>query len=182
MQINKNIPNYLTVFRIAIIPFIIVSFYFESSEFAHRCGGIIFAIASLTDFFDGYLARKYKILSNLGRILDPIADKILVTCVLVLLVKAHRASEIPCLLILVREFIITGLREFLSELKVSIPVTKLSKIKTSIQMFSMTMLIIGSVGSGIKCLDLIGHTMLWFSSILTLITAYFYIQASIKYF
>ena len=78
MRIDKNIPNYLTILRIVAIPLIVMSFYFEDSKFAHRFGGIIFAAASLTDFFDGYLARRYDIVSNLGKMLDPIADKVLV--------------------------------------------------------------------------------------------------------
>ena len=182
MRIDKNIPNYLTILRIVAIPLIVMSFYFEDSKFAHRFGGIIFAAASLTDFFDGYLARRYDIVSNLGKMLDPIADKVLVGCVLVLLVKAGRADEIPCLLILAREFVVAGLREFLAQVSVSVPVTRLAKIKTAIQMISMTMLIIGSVGSGIKWLDLVGHVFLWISAFLTLVTGYSYLQACSKYF
>ena len=182
MRIDKNIPNYLTILRIVAIPLIVMSFYFEDSKFAHRFGGIIFAAASLTDFFDGYLARRYDIVSNLGKMLDPIADKVLVGCVLVLLVKAGRADEIPCLLILAREFVVAGLREFLAQVSVSVPVTRLAKIKTAMQMISMTMLIIGSVGSGIKWLDLAGHVFLWISAFLTLVTGYSYLQACSKYF
>lgn len=182
MRIDRNIPNYLTILRIVAIPLIVMSFYFEDSKFAHRFGGIIFAAASLTDFFDGYLARRYDIVSNLGKMLDPIADKVLVGCVLVLLVKAGRADEIPCLLILAREFVVAGLREFLAQVSVSVPVTRLAKIKTAIQMISMTMLIIGSVGSGILWLDLVGHIFLWISAFLTLVTGYSYLQACSKYF
>lgn len=182
MRIDKNIPNYLTILRIIAIPLIVMSFYFEDSKFAHRFGGIIFAAASLTDFFDGYLARKYDIVSNLGKMLDPIADKVLVGCVLVLLVKAGRADEIPCLLILAREFVVAGLREFLAQVSVSVPVTRLAKIKTAMQMISMTMLIIGSVGSDIQWLDLVGHVFLWISAFLTLVTGYSYLQACSKYF
>ena len=114
--------------------------------------------------------------------LDPIADKVLVGCVLVLLVKAGRADEIPCLLILAREFVVAGLREFLAQVSVSVPVTRLAKIKTAMQMISMTMLIIGSVGSGIKWLDLVGHVFLWISAFLTLVTGYSYLHACSKYF
>jgi len=182
MRIDKNIPNYLTILRIVAIPLIVMSFYFEDSKFAHRFGGIIFAAASLTDFFDGYLAMRYDIVSNLGKMLDPIADKVLVGCVLVLLVKAGRADEIPSLLILAREFVVAGLREFLAQVSVSVPVTRLAKIKTAIQMISMTMLIIGSVGSGVSWLDLVGHIFLWISAFLTLVTGYSYLQACSKYF
>lgn len=181
-QIDKNIPNYLTILRMASIPLIVMSFYFEDSKFAHRMGGILFVMASFTDFFDGYLARKYNIVSSFGKMFDPIADKVLIGCVLVMLVKFGRADEVPCLLILAREFTVAGLREFLAQVHVSLPVTRLAKIKTAIQMVAMTMLLIGSVGSEIAYLDVIGHFFLWIAAILTLITGYSYLQACSKYF
>ena len=182
MQLDKNIPNYLTIIRLVSIPIIVMTFYFDDSKFAHRVGGIVFACASLTDFFDGYLARKYNLISSFGRMFDPIADKVLVGCVLVMLVKDNRADEIPCLLILAREFVVAGFREFLAQVQVSVPVSRLAKVKTTIQMVSMTMLIVGSVGSGIKYLDLIGHISLWVAAILTLVTGYSYLQACSRYF
>lgn len=182
MQIDKNIPNYLTILRIIAIPLIVMSFYFEDSKFAHRFGGILFAIASLTDFFDGYIARKYNIVSRFGQMFDPIADKVLVGCVLLMLVKFGRADEIPCLLILAREFAVAGLREFLAQVRVSVPVTQLAKLKTTIQMVSMTMLIFGSVGSGLLWLDPVAHVCLWISAILTLVSGYSYLKACSKYF
>jgi CDP-diacylglycerol--glycerol-3-phosphate 3-phosphatidyltransferase len=159
-----------------------MTFYFDDSKFAHRVGGIVFACASLTDFFDGYLARKYNLISSFGRMFDPIADKVLVGCVLVMLVKDNRADEIPCLLILAREFVVAGFREFLAQVQVSVPVSRLAKIKTTIQMVSMTMLIVGSVGSGIVVLDLVGHISLWIAAILTVVTGYSYLQACSRYF
>jgi cardiolipin synthase len=182
MQLDKNIPNYLTIIRLVSIPIIVMTFYFDDSKFAHRVGGIVFACASLTDFFDGYLARKYNLISSFGRMFDPIADKVLVGCVLVMLVKDNRADEIPCLLILAREFVVAGLREFLAQVQVSVPVSRLAKVKTTIQMVSMTMLIVGSVGSGIVVLDLVGHISLWVAAILTLVTGYSYLQACSRYF
>lgn len=182
MHIDKNIPNYLTILRIIAIPIIIMTFYFEDSKFAHRLSGIIFALASITDFFDGYLARKFNIVSSFGQMFDPIADKVLVGCVIVMLVKDGRADEVPCLLILAREFIVAGLREFLAQVQVSVPVTRLAKIKTAIQMIAITMLLVGSIGSGIASLDIIGHLCLWISAILTIFTGYSYLQASSKYF
>jgi CDP-diacylglycerol--glycerol-3-phosphate 3-phosphatidyltransferase len=178
---DKNIPNYLTMLRMAAIPIIIMSFYFDDSKFAHRLGAIIFALASATDFFDGFLARKYNIVSSFGTMFDPIADKVLVGCVLLMLVKFGRADEVPCLLILSREFVVAGFREFLAQVRVSVPVTWLAKVKTSIQMFAMTLLLLGSTGSGIESLDMIGHICLWIAAILTLVTGYSYLKASIKY-
>jgi len=182
MNIDKNIPNYLTILRMVAIPIIIMTFYFEDSKFAHRLGAVIFAIASVTDFFDGYLARKFNIVSSFGKMFDPIADKVLIGCVVVMLVKDGRADEVPCLLILAREFTVAGLREFLAQIRVSVPVTRLAKLKTTIQMIAITMLLLGSVGSGIAYLDIIGHIFLWIAAILTVITGYSYLQASSKYF
>ncbi|MEM6339264.1 MAG: CDP-diacylglycerol--glycerol-3-phosphate 3-phosphatidyltransferase [Pseudomonadota bacterium] len=178
---DKNVPNYLTILRMIAIPIIIMSFYFDDSKFAHRLGAVIFALASLTDFFDGFLARKYNLVSSFGTMFDPIADKVLVGCVLLMLVKFGRADEVPCLLILSREFVVAGFREFLAQVRVSVPVTWLAKTKTCIQMVAMTMLLLGSTGSGIESLDLIGHICLWIAAILTVITGYSYLKASIKY-
>ena len=178
---DKNIPNYLTTLRILSIPIIIMSFYFDDSKFAHRLGAIVFVLASVTDFFDGFLARKYNLISRFGIMFDPIADKVLVGCVLLMLVKYNRADEVPCLLILSREFVVAGFREFLAQIKVSVPVTWLTKVKTLIQMLAITLLLLGKTGSDIESLDIIGHIFLWIAAILTLITGYSYLRASIKY-
>ncbi|MDP5110664.1 MAG: CDP-diacylglycerol--glycerol-3-phosphate 3-phosphatidyltransferase [Rickettsiaceae bacterium] len=178
---DKNVPNYLTILRMVAIPIIIMSFYFDDSKFAHRLGALVFALASLTDFFDGFLARKYNLVSSFGTMFDPIADKVLVGCVLLMLVRFGRADETPCLLILSREFVVAGFREFLAQVKVSVPVTRLAKTKTFIQMLAMTMLLLGSTGSGIEYLDIIGHIFLWIAAIVTVITGYSYLKATIKY-
>ena len=182
MYIDKNLPNYLTIIRMLAIPIIIATFYFENSKFAHQLGGSIFALASVTDFIDGYLARKYNLVSSFGKMFDPIADKVLVGCVLFMLVKDSRADEIPCLLILAREFVVSGLREFLAQIRVSMPVSRVGKIKTAIQMSAITMLIIGAKGSGIESLDVIGHISLWIAAILTIISGYSYLRACSRYF
>jgi CDP-diacylglycerol--glycerol-3-phosphate 3-phosphatidyltransferase len=101
---------------------IVVAFYFDDVVFSHQLSAALFLLASLTDFLDGYLARKYSLETNFGRMLDPIADKLLIGAVLIMLVKFHKANEIPCILILMREFFIAGLREFLAEIRVSVPV------------------------------------------------------------
>lgn len=180
-DIFKYIPNILTFSRILSIPVIILTFYFEDSVLGHKLGGLLFITASVTDFFDGYLARKYDITSNFGRIFDPIADKLLVGAVLMLMVKFNRADEIPCLLILLREFTIAGLREVLSEIKVSVPVSNLAKVKTTIQMIALSILILGSKGSGVVYLDTIGRVMLWLAALLTIFTAVSYFKAAMHY-
>jgi CDP-diacylglycerol--glycerol-3-phosphate 3-phosphatidyltransferase len=181
MQIDKNIPNYLTIFRIVIIPFIIFSFYLDDSKFAHQFGAALFLIAGITDFIDGYVARKFGLISRFGQMLDPIADKLLIGSVIIMLVKKNLAPEIPCILILSREFLVSGLREFLAQIKVSIPVSRLSKVKTFMQIAALFILILGVKGSGIDSLYIIGNIFLWISAILTLITGFSYLKASIKY-
>lgn len=181
-MINKNIPNIITIFRVAIIPVIIVTFYLEHKIFAHRLSASLFVLAGISDFFDGYLARKYNIQSSFGRMLDPIADKILVGCVLMMLIHFDKANIIPCLLILTREFVVSGLREFLAEIHVSMPVSQLAKIKTAVQMLALFILLLGTQGSGIKYLDQIGQILLWIAAILTLVTAYSYIEECKKHF
>ncbi len=181
IQIDKNIPNYLTIARVIVIPVIIMSFYFEDSKLAHRLGALVFLLASITDFFDGYLARKYNLVSKFGQMLDPIADKVLVGCVLLMLVKYNRADEIPCLLILAREFTVAGLREFLAQVRVSVPVSRLAKLKTAIQMTSLILLILGSKGSNIQHLDLIAHIFLWISAVLTIVSSFSYFKACSRY-
>jgi CDP-diacylglycerol--glycerol-3-phosphate 3-phosphatidyltransferase len=182
MIIDKNIPNYLTIIRILVIPVIVLSFYLENSKFAHQLGAILFIFASVTDFFDGYIARRFNIVSNFGELFDPIADKLLVGCVLIMLVKKGRVGEIPCLLILAREFLVAGLREFLAQIRVSVPVSRLAKVKTFVQMFALTILILGSKGSGINSLDLIGQIALWIAAALTVITGYSYLKACSDHF
>ena len=182
MRIDKNLPNYLTILRMLAIPVIITILSYENSVFACRLGGIIFAVISLTDFFDGYIAKKYNLVSNFGRAFDPIADKVLVACVLLILVQNDKVSALPCLVIISREFIVSGFREFLAQVKVSLAVSKISQIKTMIQMTAITIIIIGSKGSGVKSLDFIGELLLWIAAIISLISGYVYFKACNKYF
>lgn len=181
IKMDKNIPNYLTIMRIIIIPIIVMSFYVEDSWLAHVTAATLFALASITDFFDGYIARKFNLVSNMGTMLDPIADKVLVGCVILMIVSHNRADEIPCLLILARELTVAGLREFLAQVHVSVPVTKLTKIKTFIQMLALTLILLGSTGSLIPALDIIAHITLWLAAILTLVTGVSYLKASSRY-
>lgn len=182
MNIDKNIPNYLTISRIVVIPIIIMTFYLDNSKFAHRLGALLFVLASITDFFDGYIARKFNLVSGFGKMFDPIADKLLVGCVIVMLVKKGIAGEVPSLLILAREFLVAGLREFLALIRVSVPVSRLAQVKTFMQMFALTALILGSKGSNIVYMDLIGQIALWCAAFLTVITGYSYYQACKKHF
>jgi cardiolipin synthase len=176
----KNLPNILTLLRIIVIPVIVLTFYFDDVIFAHKLGSGLFALACITDFLDGYLARKFNLQSDFGTMMDPVADKLLVGSVLIMLVKFNRAQEIPCLLIMAREFLVAGLRDFLSQIRVSVPVSNLAKAKTAMQMFALIILMLGSKGSGFVYIDHIGQICLWIAATLTLITGYSYFKACVN--
>ncbi len=176
----KKIPNYLTFFRIMLLPLIWGSFYLEERP-AHIIGFCLFILACVTDFVDGYLARRFNVITILGKTFDPIADKILVVCTLFMLVSKHRVEIIPCLLIISREFIISGLREFLVSINVSLKVTFFSKIKTTLQMIAISMKILGTKGSGIEELDIVSSILIWLSAIITVITGVSYFLSCRKH-
>jgi len=178
-----NIPNILTLSRIMSIPIVVVLFYFDSPT-TRWIMVTIFIIAGITDFFDGYLARRSNQVSPLGRFLDPIADKLLVTTLLLMLVGFDRINQwsyLPVIIILMRELIVSGLREFLAQTKVIISVTKLAKWKTSFQMISLGFLIVGTDAPNWLPAQIIGEIFLWVAGILTLITGYDYLKASLKF-
>lgn len=145
----KQIPNFLTSFRLFVIPVLILSFYIPGMV-ANVVVAVLFAIAAITDYFDGYFARSLKAQSNFGRCLDPIADKLLVIVAIVMLINFSNRDLwilIPGLIIICREVLVSGLREFLAELHVSVPVSKLAKYKTAVQMTAITGLLLGEKGS-----------------------------------
>ena len=157
----KQIPNFLTTFRIAIIPILVLSFYIPGMV-SNVVAAALFAIAAITDYFDGYFARILKVQSNFGRCLDPIADKLLVIVAIVMLVNFSSGSFwilIPGLIIICREVLVSGLREFLAELHVSVPVSKLAKYKTMVQMVAITGLLLGENGTDYTFYNLIGNWM-----------------------
>ena len=181
-----KIPNYLTIGRIIIVPIFVLTFYLPGFY-----GDIIpfslFVIASFTDFLDGLLARMYKEESKLGELLDPIADKIIVATALILLVMDGTIKNfevIAAIIILTREILISGLREFLAKGKVNMPVSGLAKLKTFLQMFAISILLLGQTGN--KLINFqdynaqtIGIIILWLSSFLTLYTGYDYLRKGI---
>jgi cardiolipin synthase len=179
-----NLPNLLTYFRILMVPAIFGCFYLEG-DWARWTALGIFILAAITDFFDGYLARKWEQQSNLGRMLDPIADKLLVAAVLLVLTRDGTIAGYSlwaALIILCREILVSGLREFLAGLRVSVPVTALAKWKTAIQMIALAFLIAGPAGD--KLLPFITHTgvlLLWAAAILTLYTGYDYFRAGLRH-
>ena len=186
-----NLPNMLTYARILAVPLVVLCFFLEgrlqSSDFARWSALIIFILASVTDYLDGYLARAWQQTSNIGRMLDPIADKLLVaTCLLLLAADTDRTiagwSLWAAIIILCREILVSGLREYLAALKVSVPVTQLAKWKTAIQMVSIGFLLLGPAGDNIvPYWTQIGIVLLWISAIVTLYTGYDYFRAGAKH-
>ncbi|MBU0724088.1 MAG: CDP-diacylglycerol--glycerol-3-phosphate 3-phosphatidyltransferase [Alphaproteobacteria bacterium] len=186
-----SLPNLLTLSRIAAIPGLVALLFFDAPLYRWLACGL-FAVAALTDYFDGYLARYMGQISAFGRFIDPIADKLFVAATLLMLVHAERVSEISViavLIILCREILVSGLREFLAGTAASLPVTKLAKWKTGLQMASIGVLIMGDVGNmlinpilGIDLpLQLIGEILLWGAAVLTLITGYDYLRAGLRH-
>ena len=183
-----KIPNYLTIGRIIIVPFFVIAFYLPGL-FGDLLPFALFVIASFTDFLDGVLARMYKEESRLGELLDPIADKIIVATALILLVMDNTIKGfevIAAIIILTREILISGLREFLAKGKIKLPVSNLAKLKTFLQMFAISLLLLGETGN--KLLNFqdynaqtIGIILLWLSAFLTLFTGYEYLRKGIDH-
>ena len=183
-----KIPNILTIGRIILVPVFVMSFYLPGL-LGDLIPFFIFLLASFTDFLDGVLARLFEEESKLGELLDPIADKIIVAAALVLLVMNQTIQNyevIAAIIILTREILISGLREFLAKSQISMPVTGLAKFKTFIQMFAIALLLTGE--SGNKIINFqdynahsIGIILLWMSAFLTLYTGYDYVKKGIDH-
>ncbi len=180
-----NLPNILTLSRILAIP-IVVPFMFMAPPLGNWLAFSVYTYAGITDFFDGYLARAWSQQSAFGRFLDPIADKLLVAAVLLMLVGVGPVDGIhmlPALVILCREILVSGLREFLADAHVGVPVTVLAKWKTAIQMVALGFLIVGSAGPdfGPVSTTEIGLFGLWGAAILTIVTGYDYLRAGLRH-
>ena len=179
-----NLPNILTLSRIGVIPPLIALLYWDNPLAGwFACG--LFTVAGFTDFFDGYFARTRRQFSRIGRVLDPIADKLLVASVIVMLVAFGRAPVIAALIILCRELMVSGLREYLAEISVGVPVSRMSKWKTAIQMIAIGFLLLGEAGPTFVAPYLttvaIGETLLWIAAALTLVTGYVYLRAGLEH-
>ena len=184
----KKIPNILTIGRIIIVPFFVLAFYLPGF-YGDLTALILFIVASFTDFLDGMLARMLGEESKLGELLDPIADKIIVATALILLVMdgtIRNYEVIAAIIILTREILISGLREFLAKGKIKLPVSNLAKLKTVLQMISIALLLSGDTGNKIINFQdykaqTIGIILLWLSAALTLFTAYDYMRKGIDH-
>lgn len=178
-----NLPNLLTLSRILAIPLLAVLFFIPGNG-AKWAAMLLFAAAGLTDFLDGYFARSRRQFSRLGRFLDPVADKLLVASALFLLVAFGNISGLtilPALVILCREILVSGLREFLASLRVRVPVSRLAKWKTGIQMVAIGFLIVGNAAPHWIPALAIGAAGLWLAAVFTLITGYDYLRAGMRY-
>jgi cardiolipin synthase len=175
-----NPPNLLTGSRILAIPALVAAFYVPG-DFGQWATCAIFAVAAVTDFFDGYLARSWSMQSQLGRMLDPIADKLLVGAAILMLVHFDRAPILPALVILCREILVSGLREFLAEVQVGLPVSRLAKWKTGVQMTAIGFLLAGSAAPWWLFADQVGLFGLWLAAALTLITGFDYLVVGLRH-
>ncbi len=181
MSFRKKIPNYLTAFRIAVLPLLVAAFYLGEGAWGATLSSGIFLVAALTDWLDGYTARLWAVQSNVGRFLDPIADKLLVATALILLVSTGQAAALPALAIMCREILVSGLREFLAEIRVSVPVSNLAKWKTAVQMTAITWLLWGVGAPDWAPVVIMGQWLLWIAAGLTLITGYAYLKTGLKH-
>lgn len=198
---TKQIPNFLTTFRIVIIPILILSFYIPGMV-SHIVAATLFGLAAITDYFDGYLARRLKVQSNFGKCLDPIADKLIVIVAIVMLIKFNPKDQlilIAGLIIICREVLVSGLREFLAEFRVSVPVSKLAKYKTFVQMLAIGGLLLGERGSSyaayfwmsgyvdmnfkvffVDFIVYVSRILFIAAAVLTVVTGYAYFRAGLR--
>jgi cardiolipin synthase len=183
-----DLPNLLTLSRIVVIPPMVVLAAVRSPwTDAGAC--LLFSLAAITDYFDGKLARDYGQTSDLGRMLDPIADKLLVAAALMMLVGTDRLSAAglyPAIVIMLREILVSGLREYLAGVRVGLPVTGLAKWKTGFQMGALGALLAGNSTAVLLHLSwlpvtVIGEAMLWCAAALTLVTGWDYLNAGLRH-
>ena len=185
-----TLPNLLTLSRIFAVP-LLVFLLWKPAPYDYLITFVLYCIVGVTDYFDGYLARAQGRISRLGPFLDPIADKIMVAAVLVMLMASRKAdgdvpiiqdwSVIPALIILLREIMVSGLREFLAELKVLVPVSALAKWKTTLQLLALGALILGGAFPAQHWIHLVGIASLWAAAALTLITGWDYLRVGLKH-
>jgi len=184
-----TLPNLLTLSRIFAVP-ILVFLLWRPTPVDYAITFVLYCVVGITDYFDGYLARAQGQISRLGQFLDPIADKIMVGAVLVMLISSRKSNPvpeiaglhiIPALVILLREIIVSGLREFLAGLQVSVPVSALAKWKTTLQLVALGALILGGALPNAPWVHDVGLISLWAAAALTLVTGYDYLRAGIKH-
>ncbi|MDD3288473.1 MAG: CDP-diacylglycerol--glycerol-3-phosphate 3-phosphatidyltransferase [Alphaproteobacteria bacterium] len=180
----NSLANKLTFSRILVIPVILILLVIHAS-WAAWLALVLFVLAGVTDWLDGYVARRDSQVSSFGRFLDPIADKLLVASVLLFLVNNGQINGLsiwPAVVILLREVAVSGLREFLAGVRVSVPVSQLAKWKTTIQIVSLSFLIVGRYAPDFIPATFIGDCCLWIAGGLTMFTGWDYWRASVRHF
>jgi cardiolipin synthase len=178
-----TLPNLLTLSRILAVPLLVGTFYLPG-RWAPWVACVLFSAAGITDWLDGHFARRWQQQTDFGRFLDPIADKLVVAAALFMLVAKERISEVsdlPALVILMREILVSGLREHLAGLHVGVPVSRLAKWKTGLQMVAIGVLLVGDAGPSFLPVKMIGEVMLWIAAVLTLLTGYDYLHAGLTH-
>ncbi|HVM37687.1 MAG TPA: CDP-diacylglycerol--glycerol-3-phosphate 3-phosphatidyltransferase [Sphingomicrobium sp.] len=185
-----SLPNLLTLSRILAVP-ILVFLLWRPTPLDYAITFVLYCIVGITDYFDGYLARAWGSISRLGQFLDPIADKIMVAAVIIMLMASRRANGadpiiedlhvIPALIILLREIIVSGLREFLASLQISVPVSALAKWKTTFQLVSLGALILGGAVPAMPWVHMVGLFSLWAAAAMTLVTGYDYLRIGLRH-
>ncbi|ONG48678.1 CDP-diacylglycerol--glycerol-3-phosphate 3-phosphatidyltransferase [Pseudoroseomonas deserti] len=183
-----DLPNLLTLSRIAAVPVLVLLAALQT-PWGDVAACALFSAAAITDYFDGKIARERQLISDFGRMLDPIADKLLVGAALMLLAGLSRLSMaglLPAIVIMLREILVSGLREYLAGLKVGLPVTKLAKWKTGVQMTALGVLLAGDSGArvlglGFLPIGWIGEALLWLAAVLTLFTGWDYVRAGLRH-
>ena len=185
-----TLPNLLTLSRILAVP-ILVFLLWRPTPIDYAITFVLYCVVGITDYFDGYLARAQGQISRLGQFLDPIADKIMIAAVIVMLMASREADGdppiiqdwniIPALVILLREIIVSGLREFLAPLNISMPVSQLAKWKTTFQLVSLGALILGGAFPAELWIHAVGVVSLWAAAALTLVTGYDYLRIGLRH-
>jgi len=183
-----NLPNILTLSRIVTVPLLVALLWVPGWELGYALGFALYCLMGITDYFDGYVARAQGTVSKLGQFLDPIADKIMIAAVILMLVGTrHEAASItgfhliPALVILLREIAVSGLREFLATLQISVPVSKLAKWKTTLQIVALGALILAGALPTLHWIKSVGLVSLWGAAALTLVTGWDYLRVGLKH-
>jgi cardiolipin synthase len=184
-----SLPNLLTLSRILAVP-ILVFLLWRPAPIDYAITFVLYCLVGLTDYLDGYLARAWGSISRVGQFLDPLADKIMVAGVLVMLISSRKSNPVPeiaglhiiaALVILLREIIVSGLREYLAGLQVSVPVSALAKWKTAVQLVALGALILGGAVPRIEFVHELGILCLWAAAALTLVTGYSYLRTGLRH-
>ena len=179
-----SLPNLLTLSRIVAVPLLVGLLWWPGWAFGYGVAFVLYCLMGITDYFDGYLARAQGAVSRLGIFLDPIADKIMVAAVILILVATRDIAGlhvVAALVILLREIAVSGLREFLAQVQVSVPVSQLAKWKTTLQLVALGAMILAGALPGAPWIGLVGLTALWGAAVLTLVTGWDYLRVGLSH-